>query len=137
MEFDHPTLAIANGAPRPSQDEIRDMFGHAQGYQRLEPMTGAYEAMVSSGDLRLLRDQELRHVAAVLRHSELVPFLGTMPTVILESFSTPLLEDRKLMGIFTVIGRLASNHLRYFEDPDRRAGRIASLLARAMNSDGL
>ena len=61
---------IGNGdvsMPEDSEEAFR-LFRQVRQFARLEPVTGAYEAMVSSGDLRLLRSQELR--------SELAAFAG-------------------------------------------------------------
>lgn len=62
-------LAIGNGdAPMPPADSAYRDFRHIRQFARLEPVTGAYDAMVSSGDLRLLQSQELR--------AELAAFAG-------------------------------------------------------------
>lgn len=56
--------------PRPDNDELVRIITTAQSFHRLKPVMGAYQAMVSSGDLRLLRDQELR--------AALADFAGTL-----------------------------------------------------------
>lgn len=62
---------IANGdAAAPTDDSLSVLFLRAQMFHRLEPVTGAYEALVSSGDLRLLRSNDLR--------SELAQFSGAL-----------------------------------------------------------
>jgi len=62
----HEVLAIGAGdAPMPPPDSAYTLFRHIRQFARFEPVTGAYDAMVSSGDLRLLQSQELRaHLAA-------------------------------------------------------------------------
>lgn len=59
-------LAIGTrDTPMPPPDSAYALFRHIRQFARFEPVTGAYDAMVSSGDLRLLQSQELRaHLAA-------------------------------------------------------------------------
>jgi hypothetical protein len=59
-------LAIGTGdVPMPPPDSAYTLFRRVRQFARFEPVTGAYDAMVSSGDLRLLQSQELRaHLAA-------------------------------------------------------------------------
>ena len=41
-------------------DSIRTLITESRRFHRLEPVTGAYEALVASGDLRLIRSDQLR-----------------------------------------------------------------------------
>ena len=55
-------LQVLHGAsPRPSSDSLlaRLVFSTVT-FHRFEPVLGAYEAMLSAGDLRLIRDPDLR-----------------------------------------------------------------------------
>ena len=60
------------GDPMPPPDSAQDLFRLSRQFARFEPVTGAYDAMVSSGDLRLLRSGELR--------AELAAFVGAVGT---------------------------------------------------------
>jgi len=54
-------LAIGTrDVPMPRPDSAYMLFRRVRQFARFEPVTGAYDAMVSSGDLRLLQSQELR-----------------------------------------------------------------------------
>lgn len=62
-------LAIGSGdAPMLPADSAYRAFRHIRQFSRLEAVTGAYDALLSSGDLRLLQSQELR--------AELAAFAG-------------------------------------------------------------
>ncbi len=55
-------LRIMNGvAPRPADgDSMALLINRTFEFQRVEPVLGAYEAMVNAGDLRLISDPDLR-----------------------------------------------------------------------------
>jgi hypothetical protein len=59
-------LSIYSGeSAAPSPDSVASLLDWAESWSRLEPVTGAYDAMVSSGDVTRLRNQELlRELAA-------------------------------------------------------------------------
>jgi hypothetical protein len=51
---------IHDGRTGISFDSLRMLITESRRFHRLEPVTGAYEALVASGDLRLIRSDELR-----------------------------------------------------------------------------
>jgi len=54
-------LLISSGqVDEPASDSMRVLFAKLFTFYRLEPVTGAYDALVSSGNLGLLRNAELR-----------------------------------------------------------------------------
>ena len=58
-------LRIANRVdPRPTDAELVGVIPEAQSFYRLKAVMGAYQSLVSSGDLRLLRNSELRAALA-------------------------------------------------------------------------
>ena len=58
-------LRIANQVdPRPTDSELVGVITEAQSFYRLKAVMGAYGSLVSSGDLRLLRNSELRAALA-------------------------------------------------------------------------
>ena len=58
-------LRIANQLdPRPTESELGSVITEAQSFYRLKAVMGAYQSLVSSGDLRLLRNSELRAALA-------------------------------------------------------------------------
>ena len=58
-------LRVIHGhAPRPSRDSLGMLVFSTVTFARFAPVLGAYEAMLSAGDLRLIRDPDLRrHLA--------------------------------------------------------------------------
>lgn len=59
------TLLHLDATPRPSPDSIAGLIGRAGAWWRLEPVTAAYDAMVSSGDVTRLQSRSLlRELAA-------------------------------------------------------------------------
>ena len=46
--------------PRPAEDELIQVVTYAQSFHRLKAVMGAYRSLVSSGDMRLLRNADLR-----------------------------------------------------------------------------
>ena len=63
-------LAVIHGhAPRPPADSLIVLISWGYQFFRFEPITGAYDALVSSGDLGRVRDSELRvELAAFFGH---------------------------------------------------------------------
>ena len=56
--------------PKPGSDELAYLITTAQSFYRMKAVMGAYQSLVSSGDLRLLRNSELR--------SDLAEFVDTL-----------------------------------------------------------
>ena len=60
-------LTIAEGAePPPQADSLGLLVGLSIRFQRLEPVSGSYDALVGAGDLRLIRNDSLRASLAAL-----------------------------------------------------------------------
>jgi hypothetical protein len=58
-------VRISNGnEPVPAMDSVVFAVSYATQFFRLEPVTGAYDALVASGDLRLIRNDTLRSALA-------------------------------------------------------------------------
>lgn len=54
-------LRVVHGhSPRPSQDSLDMLVFSTVTFRRFKPVMGAYDAMLSAGDLRLIRDPDLR-----------------------------------------------------------------------------
>jgi hypothetical protein len=67
----HDLMEIAHGlSPAPSGDSVEFLASRSYEFRRLEPVTGAYDALVSSGDLRLVSNPALR--------SRLATFFGEL-----------------------------------------------------------
>lgn len=85
-------LAFGSGdAPMLPADSAYRAFRHIRQFSRFEPVTGAYDALVSSGDLRLLQSQELR--------AELAAFAGAAG----DGYEDEGLAER-LRAEFTLLG---------------------------------
>jgi hypothetical protein len=60
-------IRIINGdSPRPDTDSLSYLVNRTLEFYRPEVVTGAYEALVGSGDLRLIRNTELRGALAAV-----------------------------------------------------------------------
>jgi hypothetical protein len=58
-------LRVMHGlVPTPSADSASTLLSRSLGYYRLIPVTGAYESLISSGDIGLIRSSELRSALA-------------------------------------------------------------------------
>ena len=65
IESGRQVLGIHTGAvPPPAADSLALLLGWSESWWRLEPLTGAYDAMVSSGDVTRLGNQELLRALA-------------------------------------------------------------------------
>ena len=54
-------IRIIHGqSERPGVDSLRYLVERSRRFHRLEPLTGAYDALVASGDLRLIRGEAIR-----------------------------------------------------------------------------
>ena len=67
LEAQRQLLQLSEGsADLPPPDSMAALVTRAIMYQRLEPVTGSYDALVNAGDLRIIPDSELRSELAAL-----------------------------------------------------------------------